>query len=315
MKILNIFFVIFLISFFETPNLKSAELKILYKINNDIITNYDVNYELNYLLTLDKNLKNLPRKELLLTAEKSILREKIKKIEIEKFYDIEYNKAINDEIIIQIINNFRSNLDFEDELSFIDYLKKNNIEYDDLKVKFVIERYWNQLIFDKYNKLIVIDKKKIEKKVEKLIQNKSNIINYDLSEIVYLAKNDVEILKNYEQILNSVKTIGFKETAILYSVSESAKLGGRIGWVNENQISELIKKNIIDLEIGSLSSPITTSGGIIILKLNDKKSETINIDKEKEIEKIFQSEKNKFFNEYSLMYFKEVENKIYVEKF
>ena len=161
---------------------------------------------------------------------------------------------------------------------------------------------------------MTVDKNKIDTKVENIIKNNIEIISYNLSEIVFSAKNEIEINKIYLEIKESIKNVGFKETASLYSISDSAKLGGNIGWINENQISEKIKKMIVDLDQNELSEPFVTAGGIIILKLNEKKSELVKIDKEKEIEKIIQSEKNKFFNEYSLIYFKELENKAYVEK-
>ena len=314
MKLLYSFIILINFLFIQSSILFSKEIKIVYKIDDTIITNYDIDYELNYLTALNKNLKNLPKKNVVLSAERSIIREVIKKNQIEKIYNIDYEKAINDTTITNLVKNLRLSLGFNDELSFKKYLTENNINYNDLKLKFVVERFWNQLIFDKYNSLFTIDKKKIDIKVENIIKNNLEIINYNLSEIVFSAKNEDEINKIYLEIKESIKNVGFKETASLYSISDSAKLGGDIGWINENQISEKIKQMIVDLDQNELSKPFVTAGGIIILKLNEKKSELVKIDKKKEIEKIIQSEKNKFFNEYSLIYFKELENKAYVEK-
>lgn len=314
MKLLYSFIIFINFLFIQSSILFSKEIKIVYKIDDTIITNYDIDYELNYLTALNKNLKNLPKKNVVLSAERSIIREVIKRNQIEKIYNIDYEKAINDTTITNLVKNLRLSLGYNDELSFKKYLTENNINYNDLKLKFVVERFWNQLIFDKYNSLFTIDKNKIDTKVENIIKNNLEIINYNLSEIVFSAKNEDEINKFYLEIKESIKNVGFKETASLYSISDSAKLGGDIGWINENQISEKIKQMIVDLDQNELSKPFVTAGGIIILKLNEKKSELAKIDKKKEIEKIIQSEKNKFFNEYSLIYFKELENKAYVEK-
>ena len=314
MKHLYLLIILINFLFIQNSNLFSKDIKIVYKINDSIVTNYDIDYELSYLTTLNKNLKNLPKKDIILSAERSILREIIKKNQIEKIYNIDYQKAIKDKTIIDLVNNFRLSLGYNDESSFEKYLSENNINYDDLKKKFVIERFWNQLIFDKYNNLFTIDENKINTKVEKIIKNNLRIINYNLSEIVFSAKNEIEINRIYAEIKESIYKVGFKETASLYSISDSAKIGGEIGWVNENQISEKIKQMIENLDQNELSKPIVTAGGIIILRLNEKKSKSVEIDKEKEIERIIQSEKNKFFNEYSLIYFKELENKAYVEK-
>ena len=314
MKFLYSFIIFINFLIIQSSILFGKDIKIVYKINDTIVTNYDIDYELNYLTALNKNLRNLPKKDLVLSAERSIVREIIKKNQIEKIYNIDYEKAINDKTITNLVNNLRLSLGYNDELSFKKYLIENNLNYNDLKKKFVIERFWNQLIFDKYNNLFTVDKNKIDTKVENIIKNNIEIISYNLSEIVFSAKNEIEINKIYLEIKESIKNVGFKETASLYSISDSAKLGGNIGWINENQISEKIKKMIVDLDQNELSEPFVTAGGIIILKLNEKKSELVKIDKKKEIEKIIQSEKNKFFNEYSLIYFKELENKAYVEK-
>ena len=315
MKLINLLIIIFVNFLFIQSSISfGKDIKIVYKINDTIITNYDIDYELSYLTALNKDLKNLPKKDVILSTEKSIVREIIKKNHIDKIYNIDYQKAINDTTITDLVDNFRSRLGYDNETSFKKYLTENNINYNDLKKKFVIERFWNQLIFDKYNSLFTIDKNKINTKVENIIENNLEIVTYNLSEIVFSAKNEIEINKIYLDIKESIDKVGFKETVSLYSISDSAKLGGEIGWVNENQISEKIKQIIMDLDQNELSEPFVTAGGIIILRLNEKKSESVKIDKEKEIERIIQSEKNKFFNEYSLIYFKELENKAYVEK-
>ena len=160
MKLLYSFIILINFLFIQSSILFSKEIKIVYKIDDTIITNYDIDYELNYLTALNKNLKNLPKKNVVLSAERSIIREVIKKNQIEKIYNIDYEKAINDTTITNLVKNLRLSLGYNDELSFKKYLTENNINYNDLKLKFVVERFWNQLIFDKYNSLFTIDKKK-----------------------------------------------------------------------------------------------------------------------------------------------------------
>ena len=179
----------------------------------------------------------------------------------------------------------------------------------------MIERFWNQLIFDKYRNLVKIDKNKIENDLEELIKNNSKILSFNLSEIIFLEKNREAIEKKSEEIITSIEDIGFKDTAVIHSISESSKLGGEIGWINQNQISKKIFLAIKDLKIGEFSKPIIASSGIILLKVNDKKKVDAQIDKEKEMERLFSFEKDRILNEYSIIYYKEIENKAYVEKF
>ena len=309
-------FICALVIFFQLIiNVHSNEVKILYKINDSIITNYDVFEEVNYLVSLNKSLTQLNKKQLSSTAEKSLIREIIKKDEINKFYEINYKEELESEKINIIIKNFSKEIGFKSVEEFQDYLKIKNININDLKKKFMIERFWNQLIFDKYRNLVKIDKNKIENDLEELIKNNSKILSFNLSEIIFLGKNREAIEKKSEEIITSIEDIGFKDTAVIHSISESSKLGGEIGWINQNQISKKIFLAIKDLKIGEFSKPIIASSGIILLKVNDKKKVDAQIDKEKEMERLFSFEKDRILNEYSIIYYKEIENKAYVEKF
>ena len=291
-----------------------SEIKILYKINNDVITSYDVKNESMYLKALNKNLENIPDEELSKTAIQSLIREKIKKDEIERVFEIDYERAMNSNDINNIIKNLYSNLDFNSDEDFYNYLKENNVTERNLKQKLVIEQMWNQLIVNKYNRLIEINQDDINKKVDEIINKNKEVTIFNLSEIVFLEKNKKENEEKYREIKKSIKEIGFDETAILYSISESAKLGGKIGWINENQISKKISNEISKIAIGEYSEIINTAGGNIILKLNDKKKEITGIDREKEIKKLTRFKKNQLFTEYSIIYYKELENKAYLNE-
>ena len=296
-------------------NVYSNEVKILYKVNDSIITNYDIFEEVNYLVSLNRNLTQLNKKEISFNAKKSLIREIIKKDEINKFYKVNYEQELKSEKIKNIVKNFGKRMGFKSNQEFQNYLSEKNIDINDLKKKFIIEQFWNQLIFDKYRNLIKIDKNKIKNGLEELIKKNSEIISFNLSEIIFFEKNRKAIEKKTQEIITSIEDIGFKETAVIHSISESSKLGGEIGWINQNQISKKIFLAIKDLEIGEFSEPIIASSNIILLKINDKKKVNAQIDKEKEMERLFSFERDRILNEYSIIYYKEIENKAYVEKF
>tara|TARA_Y100001935_G_C17305906_1_gene512247 strand:+ start:2738 stop:3679 length:942 start_codon:yes stop_codon:yes gene_type:complete len=293
----------------------SSEIKILYKINDSIITNHDILEEINYLVSLNKNLSQLNNEQLSSNAERSLIREIIKRDEIKKFYEINYNEALKSEKIDTIIKNFRANMGFNSSQEFEDYLKSRDINLIELKKKFIIEQLWNQLIFQKYRNFVKIDKKKIDSELEELIKNNLEISSFNLSEIIFLEKNKDAIEKKIQEITTSIKTIGFKDAAVIHSISETAKLGGEIGWINENQMPKKIFFAIKDLKIGEFSKPIITPGGIILLKINNKKSVSAKVDKKKEMDRLISYERDRMLNEFSIIYYKEVENKAYVEKF
>ena len=295
-------------------DVNGTEVKILYKINEDVITTYDVENESNYLKTLNKNLENISKKELIETSIQSLIREKIKKNEIDRVFEINYEKAMKSDNINNLIKNFYSNLNFATENDFQEYLAKNGVSMFNLKKKFVIEQMWNQLIVNKYDNIIKINTNEINRKVDKIISENNEISSFDLSEIVFLEKNKKDNENKYLEIKKSIIEIGFNETAILYSISESAKLGGTIGWINENQISKKILDEIKKIDIGEYTEIINTAAGNIILKLNDKKKEKTVIDRQKEINKLIRFKRNQLLTEYSIIFYKELENKSYVKK-
>ena len=293
----------------------SNEIKIVYKINDNIITNHDIKEEINYLISLNQNLEQLNNEQLSYNAQQSLIREKIKKDEIDKFYEVNYSEAINSQKMEMLIENFRQNIGFNSNEEFRIYLKNKNIKFDELKKKFVIEQLWNTLIIDKYRNFVNVDSNKINDKLDEIIKNNSEILSFNLSEIIFFEKDKDAIEKKYNEIISSIKSIGFNDTAVIYSLSESAKLGGGIGWVNQNQISKKIFLAIKDLKIGEFSEPIITAGGIILLNVNAKKNVDTEIDKEEEMKRLITFEQNRILNEYSMIYYKEIENKAYVEKF
>ncbi len=292
-----------------------SEIKILFKVNNSIITTQDVIEEINYLVSLNQNLNQLDDDQLSSNALQSLIREIIKKDEIDKFYEVDYKKAIEDEKLNRIVENFSNDVGFNSIEEFEQYLKSKDIDFNNLKIKFAIEQLWNTLIVERYRNLIKIDSKKINDKLEEIIENNSEILSFKLSEIIFIEKDKEKIEKKYQEVISSIKTVGFKDAAVIHSISESSKLGGEIGWINQNQISKKIFLAIKDLEVGEFSKPVITAGGIILLKVNDKKKVTARINKEKEMKRLISFEQDRILSEYSIIYYKEIENKAYVEKF
>ena len=292
----------------------SSEIKIIYQIEDEIITTQDIKEEIKYLKII-QNLSNLNDDELFQISISSQLKEKIKKKEIIKYYDISYEDEKNKELSVKLLSQVGKKLGF----SSLNDLEKNlsamNIDLVSMKKKLLIENYWNQLIYDKYINLIKVDENKINNQLQRLINSNTDLLSFELSEIVFLEKNEKEFNNKYEEILRSIENIGFEESALLFSISESASSNGNIGWVNEAQVSEIILNEIKNLKIGEFSKPINTSSGKIILKVNNKKniSKSLNIEKQKE--NLIQYEKNRLLNQFSILYYKEIENKTYAKKF
>ena len=115
-------------------------------------------------------------------------------------------------------------------------------------------------------------------------------------------------------MIKDINDLGFEQTATLYSDAESAKKRGDLGWVNINLLSPDIKKEIINLKIDSVTQPISLGGGLLALKIRDKKKEQKSIDIDAELNKIIEVEKNKKLNQFSNLYFNKIKNNVKVNE-
>ena len=297
---------ILVLLFFLTLNqAQSIETRIIHNIQNEIITNVDIKNEFKYLVALNNSLKKLDKEKILSISNESIIREKIKKIEILKnFKKIE----LNEEYSSILIKNIYSRLNLKSINEFELYLKDYGLTISDIKTKTTIDALWNELIIKKYGSKIKINKDEIEKEILK--NSKIQIKEYQLSEIIFEVTKKEEIQKKYNEVVKSINEEGFKNSAAIYSFSESAKIGGDIGWINENSLNDKIKKNIVNLKNGEITKPIILSNGILILKLiNTKNSETI-INVKNEFKKAVNYERNRQLNQYSKIYYNKVKKNL-----
>tara|TARA_B100000963_G_scaffold282237_1_gene250823 strand:- start:465 stop:1394 length:930 start_codon:yes stop_codon:yes gene_type:complete len=290
--------------------LVSAEIFIQAKINNEIISNLDVKKEKNYLLALNPNLRNLSDKDINRYAKDSLVNEKIKKIEIEKKFEIMQNNSMIDKIVVDLYSGIGiSNID-----EFEKHLRNFDINLDLVKKKISIEIAWNDYIFTKYGESVQIDENKIRNKIKEL-SKKNNIENFLLSEIIFTVNEGENLESKFMEIKNSIEMIGFEESAKIYSVSESRKNGGKIGWVYKSQLSSKILNEIEEINVGQSTNPITTAGGFILLKINEKKNELIKIDEEEEFKKAVVFERNRQLTMYSTLQYKRAYNEAFINEF
>ena len=278
-------------------NLLALESKIIYKIENEIITNIDIKNEYSYLLALNNKLQNLDKEKIFDIAKESIIREKIKKVELTRnFIELDIDIAYLDQLIKNTY--LRLNLGSVDD--FKKYLKTYNLDLQTFEKKIKIDALWNMLIINKYDSKIDINLDKLKK----IIENRELLTkNYLLSEILFEIKNKEELKTKYNQIQKSVDEVGFNNTASIYSIADSRKNGGNIGWINISSLSKKIGNSILSLNIGDISSPLVMPGGVLILKVNDIKEEVKERDFDLELKNAIIYERNKQLNQYSKIYF------------
>ena len=284
---------------------QSMETKIIHNIQNEIITNIDIKNEFKYLIALNNSLKDLDKEKILSISNESIIREKIKKIEVSKNFD---KIKLNEEYLNLLLKNIYLRLNLTTISDFKVYLKDYNLTINDIQAKITIEALWNELIIRKYSSQININEAEIKKEILK--NSKIQSKEYKLSEIIFEVKSKEEIEKKYNEVIKSINKIGFKNSAATYSFSESAKIGGDIGWINENSLNNNIRKNISSLKVGEFTKPIILSNGILILKLINTKNSETTIDIENELKKAINYERNRQLNQYSKIYYNKIKKNL-----
>ena len=308
MKINKSIFYLLLVFFVNFNALSKENVHIVYEIGGEIITNVDIKNEKNYLFIINPQLKSLNEAQLKEISKQSIIKEKIKKKEIIKYFKLDQT----DLYLNELINNLYLKLGFENEESFKQYLSTFDLNLNNITKKLEIETFWNRLIFEKYKNQININEGFITSKMN-IEKTKKNEKQYKLLEIV--IKNNINVANEIEKIKKSIEEVGFKNTASLYSVSDSSKLGGDIGWINESSLSTKILKELNNIKIGDFVKPINIGKNYLILKIENIKSKIIEVDKKKEIEEIIRFEKNRQLEQFSNIYFNQIKINTNINEF
>lgn len=285
----------------QLNTLAKSENKVflLYKVNNAIITNIDIEYEKKYLIALNNQLNELNNQKMNSIAINSLIREKIKIIELTKYYKLGQKNPSLKKVLAQ----FYKKLGFKNGIEFKNYINKYDLKITDVEKKIEIESTWNQFIYAKFKKRVFIDKEKLKKKIKnKKTDNKSFL----LSEIIFKNEKEIFQKKKIANIKRNIKEIGFGNTANLYSIADSNKLAGKIGWVDEKFLSQEIVLKIRKLKIGENTQPINVGANSIILKIEDVRINKTQINLQEELDRLIIFETNKQLDKFSLIHFNRI---------
>ncbi len=237
-----------------------------------------------------------------------MINETIKKIEIEKRFEIVPNEIL----LSKVIGDIYSSIGISSLDQFESYLLENDVDIQRVKEKILIEIAWNDLIVKTFANEIEIDQNLMMKELKELDQKK--IENILLSEIIFTINDKKELKPKYDTIKESINEIGFEETARIYSLSDSKKKGGNLGWIYKNQLSNTIKDGLSEIKIGEFTKPIVTSGGFLVLKINDIKTENVEIDKDIQLKKMVEFERERQFTRFSTLYYKRIFNNAEIDE-
>ncbi len=298
---------ILLILFLSIKSSYAIENKIIVRVNNEIVTSIDILNEINYLKLLNPKIQELNNEKLFEISKNSLIREKIKKIYLLKIID---KISIEEKYLNTLIKNIYSQKNIESLQDYKLYLKNNNLNYHYLKNKITIESLWNEMIFQKFNSKVKINKDQIKKEIlnnpnEKLL----------LSEILVAKSKDNEMKLKFNQIQEDIQKEGFGNAASIHSISETASRGGKIGWIDKNSLNKLLANKLSKLNIGDYTDPILTPSGYLIVKLENKKeNEVSEEDIEKKIDRLVRIKTNQQLNQFSNIYLNKLKKDVVINE-
>ena len=302
-KIYNFFLI--LIFILISINIYAKEIKIISKINNEIITNIDLENHIKYLLITNSNLKDLNKKELIELSKNSLINEILKKKEIDKFLSINEKSSLGEKLVKQ---NYMS-LGFDNKSDYKSFLERKGVSLELVKNKLIIEQLWNTLIYEKFKEKVKINENEIKKKIKIYKNQKKKLYEFSLSEILFTF--DV----SFNEVNEFIKKYGFKSAAVKFSISDTSSKGGEIGWVKLTNLSQEFQEKIYSLKIGEYTGPIKIPSGNLILKLNSKKEIKDQFDLDKETKKQIIFEQNRQLNSFSLNYFNKLKQNAVINEY
>jgi|TARA_Y100000389_G_scaffold148734_1_gene147915 peptidyl-prolyl cis-trans isomerase SurA len=306
MNFKKIFFGI-IFSFLIFGIVNAVENKILFKVNNEIITSFDIYNELRYLQVINEKFKNIEKKQAFEIAKRSLIREKIKEIELQKVLK---ELKIEDQILENILINYFKKIQIKSTSDFKTYFSSINIDPNLIKKKITTEILWNEFIFDKYNQSVKINRQAIINDIKRKDKQKEFL----LSEILFDVNENEKIDEKFKLIKNKIEKTSFSETALTYSSSATADKGGELGWIKETSLSKKINNLIQNIDIGNYSEPIVIPGGFLILKIEDVREVDSYVNLNKEVEKIIKEKTNEQLNQFSNIFFNKVRKNININE-
>ncbi len=306
-KLKNIFLIILYFLIYNSiysVSFSQISTKILFKINEQIITNIELENEKKFLIFLNPNLKKLSSNQIEIISIDSLKNRKIKELELEKFTDL--NK---ENLGKPIINNFISNSKYDNKENLLIELKKINLNYKFFEKNFIIDNTWREFVLTRFKSQVKINIDKLKKQLQ---NRKNEIEELNMSEIIFEINPGITYEEKVKQIYSEINNSGFEAAASIFSISESKKYGGKIGWIKASQISEKIYSEI--KEIKEISSPIKINNRYLIIKINGKRKINQKINYDEELNKLINIETDKELNKLGYIYFNKIKKRTFISE-
>ena len=277
-------------------------------VGNKVITRSDIVNEIKIvLISTGQTFTEEKLKILQTVAVKALIERNIKKLEISKYENLPFNQ----EDLYDEINKLAQSINVDID-TLQNTLISNGVRYETLTDLYKTELLWNTLIFELYKNNMTVNKEEVEEQLAS-VQNKEEILEYLISEIVIAHINKTDRDAEIEKIKSSIKKDGFENVAMKLSISESSLDGGNIGWISENSLPKSLKSAIEGIQIGEVSDAIVLQEGILFFKLRDQRKVENIIDLEIIKNQIIKREKLKILNMHSISHYDKLRRTITIK--
>lgn len=285
----------------------ATENKILFKVNNEIITSIDLLNENLYLASINNEFEKLDKFQRFEISKKSLIREKIKKIELLKVVN---EIKIEDELLNNLSISYFKRLGIKSILDFNNYFLNKGVDPNIVRSKITFEILWNQLIYAKFNKNVKINKETIKTELLKNNQQKEFMI----SELLFNLVSNEKLDDKLNLIKQEINETNFSQAALKYSISDTSRNGGKLGWIKESSLNTKMISELNQIKIGEVTKPIQIPGGFLILKIENIRNVERKFNLEDEIEEIVKQKTNEQLNQYSNIYFNKIKKNIQIDE-
>tara|TARA_B100000401_G_C52799406_1_gene717702 strand:- start:1030 stop:1956 length:927 start_codon:yes stop_codon:yes gene_type:complete len=299
-----IFFIITIILGLESIAWSKINSQIIFKINNEIITNIDIENEKKFLQFLNPKLKNLSNQKIESISINSIKNRVIKEIELRKYFEL------NDSSLgMKYVQRFVSKSNYTNIENLMNELSMKELNYKVFEKNFLIDNLWREFIFNRFKSKVNIDINKLKNEIN---DQETEIEELNLSEILFIVKPNLKFDELKSNIYTEIEKSGFEAAASIYSISKSKDLGGRLGWIKSSQISKSIYSKINNIK--KISEPIKTNNGYLIIKVNDRRkiNEKINLDAE--LKKLVEIETENELNKLGYIFFNKLKKRTFISE-
>ena len=236
-------------------------------VNDELITEYDLEARLKFVV-FSTRLPNKPevRKRIRLQVLRSLIDEKLR---------LQETRRRNIAVSKREIKRAKHLIERQNRLpknTLGQFLGARNIPVETLEARLRATVAWTKLVRKRLRPRITIGEDEIDEVIDR-IRSRQGETEFNLNEILLSIDHPTEEASVYKMALRIIQQVrvgaDFSAIARQFSQSATGAAGGKVGWIQESELSSVARKAVSKIKPGELTTPIRAVGGYRILMLKD----------------------------------------------